>query len=174
MKDLAGRLLGGLDHLGAACALLSLRLLLAWDFFESGLEKWQGDNWFGEIAGRFPFPFDRVPPEISWQLATWFELAGGVALLLGLATRFFSAGLIVLTVVAIAAVHWPADWHSLAELAQGYGFTDAGYGNFKLPVLFIGMLWPLLLLGPGGCSLDAWLRRRLMPAPESAWPLPKP
>lgn len=174
MTAFARRLLRGLDRLGAACGLLSLRLLLAWDFFESGLEKWQGENWFGEIVERFPFPFDRLPPEISWQLATWFELGGGIALALGLATRFCAASLGVLTVVAIAAVHWPADWHGLAELAQGYVFTDAGHGNFKLPVLFIGMLWPLLLLGPGGLSLDAWLRRRLMPAPESAWPLPKP
>lgn len=44
---------------------------------------------------------------------------------------------------------------------QGYVFTDQGYGNFKLPVLFIGMLLPLLLLGPGRLSVDAWIRCRL-------------
>jgi len=92
-------------------------------------------------------------------MATWFELLGGVALVLGLATRFFSVSLIVLTVVAIAAVHWPDSWSSLAELMQGYGFTDHGQGNFKLPVLFIGMLWPLVLLGPGKLSVDALIRR---------------
>jgi len=31
--------------------------------------------------------------------------------------------LMVLTVVAIAAVHWPAQWHTLAELWQGYTIT---------------------------------------------------
>ena len=46
------------------------------------------------------------------------------------------------------------------ELMQGYVFTDNGHGNFKLPVLFIGMLLPLLLLGPGKLSVDAWVRRR--------------
>lgn len=67
----------------------------------------------------------------------------------------------MLTVVAIAAVHWPDNWSSLAELMQGYVFTDKGQGNFKLPVLFMGMLLPLLLLGPGKLSLDAWIRTAL-------------
>ncbi len=52
---------------------------------------------------------------------------------------------------------------------QGYVFTDAGHGNFKLPVLFIGMFLPLLLLGPGKLSIDAWLRHwvaRREPSPE--------
>ena len=73
-------LVAQLDLLGLWLGLLSLRLLLGWDFFESGLEKWQGENWFAEIQDRFPFPFNLVPPEVSWQLATWFELLGGVAL----------------------------------------------------------------------------------------------
>lgn len=148
------------DALGLWLGLLSLRILLSWDYFESGLEKFQGSNWFADIQDRFPFPFNVVPPEISWQMATWFELVGGVALLIGLATRFFSLSLIVLTLVAIAAVHWPGNWSGFGELMQGYVFTDQGFGNFKLPVMFIGMLLPLLLLGPGKLSLDAWLRRK--------------
>lgn len=149
-----------LDQAGLYLGLLSLRLLLAWDFFESGWEKWRGENWFADIQSQFPFPFDLLPPEISWQMATWFELLGGVALALGLATRFFSLSLIVLTGVAIAAVHWPAQWTGWPELLQGYVFTDQGFGNFKLPVLFIGMLWPLLWLGAGKLSLDACLLSR--------------
>ena len=148
-----------IDLLGVWLGLLSLRVLLGWDYFESGLEKFRGTNWFADIQERFPFPFNVVPPEISWQMATWFELLGGVALVIGLATRFFTVSLLVLTVVAIAAVHWPDNWSSLAELMQGYGFTDHGQGNFKLPVLFIGMLWPLVLLGPGKLSVDAVFRR---------------
>ncbi len=94
-------------------------------------------------------------------MATWFELLGGIALVVGLGTRFFGASLFVLTVVAIASVHWPESWNTLAELYQGYGFSDKGFGNFKLPVLFLGMLFPLILIGPGRFSVDAWLRRRL-------------
>jgi putative oxidoreductase len=51
-------------------------------------------------------------------MAAWFELIGAIALVIGLGTRFFSVSLDVLTIVAIAAVHWPAQWSTLAELWQ--------------------------------------------------------
>jgi putative oxidoreductase len=161
MKAMVTNSLERLDLAGLWFGLLSLRLLLGWDFFESGLEKLQGENWFAEIADRFPFPFNVVPVEFSWQLSTWFELVGAAALVIGLGTRFFAASLFLLTVVAIASVHWPESWATLAELAQGYVFTDQGHGNFKLPVLFLGMLLPLMLMGPGRLSVDALLRSRL-------------
>lgn len=161
MMQLLQRTLARLDGAGAWLAPLGLRLILAWEFFESGLEKYRGENWFGDIRDQFPFPFSVVPPEISWQLATGVELAGGVALLIGLGTRLFSAALFVLTVVAIAAAHWPAEWHTLAELAQGYVITDQGHGNYKLPLIFLAMLLPLILTGPGRASLDAFVARRL-------------
>ncbi len=160
------RIFGGLDLLGLWIGLLSLRLVLGWEFFESGLEKFRGDNWFMDIQDKFPFPFSVVPPEISWQMATWFELAGGIALVLGLATRFFSVSLIVLTIVAILSVHWPADWQSLSELARGYVITDDGHGNFKLPAIYLAMLLPLVLSGPGRLSLDHGFRTR-QPAPAA-------
>ena len=151
IQQCAGKLLNGIDLIGLWLAMLSLRFLLGWDFFESGLEKLGGENWFVDIQDRFPFPFNLVPPDISWQMATWFELLGGLALVLGLATRFFSVSLFVLTVVAIASVHWPEMWPGLDNLIKGYGFTDMGFGNFKLPVIFLGMLLPLILTGRASC-----------------------
>ena len=149
-----------LAGVGAWLAPVGLRLILAWEFFESGREKLRGENWFGEIMANFPFPFDRVPASLSWSLATWFELLGAAALLLGLGTRFAAASLFALTVVATAAVHWPQDWMGLAQLAQGYAIRDSGAGNYKLPLIFLAMLWPLILGGAGRLSLDAWLTRR--------------
>lgn len=149
-----------LDGLGAWLAPLGLRLLLAWEYVESGLEKWRGTNWFDSVQAHFPAPLRWLPPAFNWQAATWVELVGALCLLLGVATRATAALLIGLTVIATAAVHWPADWTSLAELAQGYAVTDRGQGNFKLPALFIAMLLPLLLQGGGRLSVDAWLARR--------------
>lgn len=93
-------------------------------------------------------------------MATGFEVAGAAALLLGLGTRFFAASLTVLTLVAMFSVHWPQDWSSLDELLKGYALSNDGFGNFKLPVIYIAMLLPLVFMGPGRLSLDAWLRAR--------------
>ena len=129
---------------GQAVGLLGLRLLLAYEFWEAGVMKFNGENWFGDIQGQFPFPFDVVPPELSWLLATWTELLGAVGLVLGLTTRFWSIGLAILTVVAWASVH----------AGNGYNVCDSG---FKLPLMYLIMFVPLILYGPGKLSLDAWL-----------------
>lgn len=167
LQHTLARLFGGLDFLGLWFGLLALRVVLGWEYFEAGLMKLRGENWFADIQSSFPFPFNIVPPEISWQMATWFELLGGAALVLGLATRFFSVSLMVLTVVAILAVHWPAEWHTLADLWRGYVLTDDGFGNFKLPAIFLAMLLPLALSGPGRLSVDAWVRRRWLDQPST-------
>lgn len=138
---------------------LTLRLIMAWEFWESGVTKLHGENWFADIPWSdwqkgFPFPFEQIPVNLNWFLATWGELVFAVLLLLGLFTRFAAISLIVVTVVATAAVHWPAEWGSLAELWNGYVITSKGAGNFKLPLLFVVMLLPLVFHGGGKFSLD--------------------
>lgn len=139
----------------AGFAPLLLRLLIAYEFLDAGLEKLSGENWFAELA--FPFPFSLLPPNISWELSVGLEIIAPIALILGLATRFFSFALIILTLVAIAAVHFPAEWHTLAQLWQGYAINDKGYGNYKLPLMYLFMLTSLLFSGSGRLSVDAWL-----------------
>jgi putative oxidoreductase len=138
---------------------LLLRLILAFEFAEAGLGKLRGENWFGEIPWEswqkgFPFPFDRLPTDMNWLLATWGELVFASLLALGLFTRFAAVSLVVITVVATAAVHWPAEWGSLGELWSGYVITSKGMGNYKLPLLFMVMLLPLVFYGGGKLSLD--------------------
>lgn len=146
-----------LESIGTWFPQLVLRLILAWEFGEAGIAKYNGENWFANIT--FPFPFNLVSPEFSWGIATYFEIVGAAALLLGFATRFFSISLIVLTVVAILSVHWPESWGTLAELWKGYAITDKGFGNYKLPLLLLIMLLPLLFNGAGRLSLDHFLSR---------------
>jgi len=84
-------------------------------------------------------------------------------LLFGLFTRFAAISLIVITSVATAAVHWPAEWSSLSELWSGYVISSDGAGNYKLPLLFLVMLLPLVFTGGGKLSLDhllVYLSRR--------------
>lgn len=136
------------DQAGVWLAPLGLRLLLAYEFWESGLEKWHGQNWFADIQDQFPFPVNLVPPEISWQLSTWTELIAPVLLVLGLATRFATVSLLILTLVAWVSVH----------AGNGYNVVDNGW---KLPLFYVVMLIPLLLSGPGRLSLDRLIARRL-------------
>lgn len=138
---------------------LALRLIMFWEFWESGTTKLRGSNWFADIPWAdwqkgFPWPFNQLSNELNWFLATWGELVLAVMVLLGLFTRFAAISLIVITVVATAAVHWPAEWSSLGELWSGYVITAKGEGNYKLPLLFVVILLPLVFHGGGRLSLD--------------------
>jgi len=149
-----------LDPLGEWFGLLPIRLILAYEFGKAGLMKLNGSNWFANVQDNFPFPFDVVPVEISWFLATWAEILGAVGLALGLFTRFWAFSLVILTIVAIAGVHWPDEWSTFAELWKGYAVSDKGFGNFRIPLLFLVMLVPLVLLGPGKASIDHLIARK--------------
>ena len=159
--DLKNRVVDVLDPAGEWVALLPIRLLMAYEFGRAGLMKFNGSNWFANVQDNFPFPFNVIPVEISWFLATWAEILGGLCLVLGLFTRFWAFSLIVLTIVAIAGVHWPDDWNSLAELWKGYSVSDKGFGNYRIPLLFLVMLLPLVFKGAGRLSLDYVLDRKL-------------
>lgn len=143
--------LNGIDRTGAWIGLLGIRLLLAYEFGVAGLEKLRGDNWFADIQDAFPFPLSLVPVDISWFLAIWTELIGATALVIGLGTRFWAIGLLILDIVAWVSVHG----------GNGYNVCDNGY---KLPLMYALMLLPLVLSGPGRMSIDhgirGWLARR--------------
>ena len=164
-ESLTSRLRG----IGQSIPPLVLRLIMGWEFWESGTEKYTGDNWFMQIQDKFPFPFNKIPADISWAMATYFELGGAVLLVFGLFTRFAAYSLLILTFVATAAVHWPDMIAMWSDLAKGYAITDKGFGNFKLPLLFVVMLLPLIFQGPGKLSLDfvlaKFLKADTMPQP---------
>jgi len=143
-----GSLCEFLESIGSYIPRLGLRLFLAYEFWLSGLEKYNGMNWFADIRSDFPFPFNLVAPEISWQLSIWFELIGALFLVAGLATRFVSISLVVLTIVAWAAVH----------AGNGYNVCDNGY---KLPLVYLIMFIPLFFNGAGKISLDHIVWRRI-------------
>lgn len=137
-----------LDALGTIVGFLGIRAVLAYEFWDAGIQKFGGDNWFGDIRADFPFPFSVVPVGVSWFLATWTELLGSAGLMLGLGTRFWAIGLLVLDVVAWASVH----------SGNGYNVCDNGW---KLPLLYLVMLVPLVLHGAGRLSIDHLIARKL-------------
>ena len=150
-----------LESAGDWVALLAIRLLMAYEFGNAGMMKFNGKNWFANVQDNFPFPFNVIPVEISWFLATWAEILGAFCLVIGLFTRFWAFSLIILTIVAIAGVHWPAEWNSLGELWESYRVSrKEGLGNFRIPLLFLVMLIPLVFRGAGKLSVDHLLSKQ--------------
>ncbi|HKJ71725.1 MAG TPA: DoxX family protein [Gammaproteobacteria bacterium] len=151
-----GRIIGlyaGLDRVGEYLAPLALRLVMAYEFWESGVMKLGASGAFGPAPDWFagldyPFPINILPATLSWIIAMWAELLGAVLLVLGLATRPTALVLIILDVVAWASVH----------AGNGYNVCDNGW---KLPLLFLIMLLPLALRGGGKLSLDHPIGKRL-------------
>ena len=130
------------------------------EYWEAGSTKFNGTSWFHQIQDKFPFPFSIIDPNISWFLAIWFEILGAIALLIGLGTRYASLSLIVLTIVAAIAVHIPSEgWSSVSDMLSGYAISDDGKGNYKLPLIYIVMFIPLLVMGPGRISIDFLIAR---------------
>ncbi len=168
LKNLWNSIVDILEPAGDWIALLPIRLLMAYEFGKAGLMKFNasetlwGDvpGWFVNSLENFPFPVNMFPASFNWFMVTWVEILGGLGLLLGLFTRFWAFGLIVVTWVAILGVHWPDDYSSLAELWKGYAVTNKGFGNFRIPLLFLVMLLPLVFVGPGKLSIDNVLAKR--------------
>ncbi|MEE4639558.1 MAG: DoxX family protein [Wenzhouxiangella sp.] len=147
-------------------APLGLRLLLAYEFWTAGYGKFttgtEAPRWFA--SQDFVFPFGLLSANVNWVMVTWGEMLAAIAVLLGLFTRFFAVSLLVITVVAIAAVHWPAAWDNLGQLWEGYSVSrvmDDGEfrGNFRIPFLFLAMILPLVFWGGGKLSLDYLMTR---------------
>lgn len=151
-----------LNAAGTYTPQLILRLIIFWEFWEAGKLKYEGGadgNWFASIMESFPYPFNVIDSNISWYMSMWGEILGAFLILFGLFTRFAAFSLIIITVVATSAVHWPDNWETLSELWQGYAISNDGYGNYKLPLLYVVMLLPLLFNGAGKLSLDHMLAK---------------
>ncbi len=125
-------------------AMVTIRLILAYEFFTAGLMKLNGSNWYGGIQDQFPFPFNLLPADFNWYLSMGAELTLPILLVLGLGTRFAALGLIILDIVAWIAVH-----------DGGYTISD---GGFRLPLIFLAMLIPILITGSGRFGLDYYLK----------------
>ncbi len=161
-----------LTALGAWVGLLPLRILLGYEFWEAGVTKLGGENWFDSLA--FPFPFNLLSADTNWLLASWSETLFAVCLFLGLGTRFAAVSLTVVTWVAIYAAHLPerlvdGTWVTVGisswdEFWAGWAISEKcadGYctGNYKLPLMYVLMFIPLLLLGGGKLSVDHLIAR---------------
>ena len=132
----------GVLNKGQDFALLFLRLILAYGFWEPAKMKWADINsiaeWF-ESMGIFA-------PKLNAYMAASTEMAGVFLLTLGLGTRLISFPLIITMLVAIKTVHW----------ANGFPASDNGY---EIPLYYILMLIVLMTFGAGKISIDHFIKK---------------
>lgn len=131
--------------LGTFFPQLALRLFLAYEFGQAGLNKYKGNNWFATIQDQFPYPFSELTAELNWLLVTWTEMVAAALLVVGFMTRYAAFALIMVDVVAWVSVH------------GDNGFNVCSNG-FKLPLMYLIMLVTLACMGGGKLSLDNLLR----------------
>lgn len=94
--------------------LLMLRLYLAPVFIIAGWNKYQNFSdmveWYGNADWGLGLPL----PALMVVLTIIAELVGGLALALGVLTRFFSFTLLIAMAVAAFKVHWRNGWFAIA------------------------------------------------------------
>lgn len=142
------------SQLPADCALLVVRIVLAWIFIYYGGGKLFGwfngpgihgtSIYFSQSAHLHPGGFFAV-------LGGVIELFGGVAIGLGLFSRLAGLALFGDMVMAMITVTW----------ATGINSHTAPPG-YQLNLALAGLALVVALLGSGRFSLDAGIERRLM------------
>lgn len=122
---------------------LAGRLLLAWFFVLPGFAKISG---FAGTAG-YIASMGLPMPQVAAALALTVEIVGGLALFLGLCTRWAALALAFFTLVASFFFH--AYWGVPAEAKMVTQLL------FNKNIAVVGGLLVLAAFGAGGWSLDA-------------------
>ncbi len=133
---------------GGDALVLVARLLIGWLFLDYGWMKLMGH----EGSVRYLTGLHVPAPELMYWLVVLAELGIGVALILGIATRYASLFTFVYLIIATAIAH---RYWEVPPAAVG-----AQYANFCKNLAIMGGTLLLYVLGAGRFSLDAWLRRR--------------
>lgn len=133
---------------------LVTRIVIGMAFFHAGLGKWQHMDRAIGFFDSIGIPL----PAFNAYLVASMELVGGIALILGLFTRFFASGLSITMVVALMTAH-------SAEFAAALSGGETSPTDLVAFTFLLFLLW-LVAYGAGKVSLDTILRRMLRVEPD--------
>ena len=142
--------LSAVDGVAASTSDLVLligRVLLGWIFMRSGYGKI-----FDIPAYAATFPARGMPAFLAY-ISVPAEFFGGIALILGFATRYVVLVMVIFMLVATFSSH------------RYWNFTDAAArraqdSSFYKNMAILGGFFFLFASGAGRFSVDAWLRKR--------------
>ncbi|TLY31853.1 MAG: DoxX family protein [Ignavibacteria bacterium] len=133
-----------------------VRIILGVIMFAHGAQKVMG--WFGgsgleATAGHFARGIGVSTP--LFYIAAFTEFFGGIALILGVLSRFFGLGILIEMFVAMIKVHIPVgffmNWGSTAGRGEGFEYNLA----------LLAMSGLIVLAGPGLLAVGDWEPRIL-------------
>jgi putative oxidoreductase len=127
--------------------LLVGRILLGWIFVRSGYGK------MFDIPAYAATFLGRGLPTFLAYIAVPAEFFGGIALILGLATRYVVLVMIIFMLVATFSSH---RYWEFTDVAARRAQDSSFYKNLAM----LGGFLFLFVIGPGPFSVDAWLRRQ--------------
>lgn len=125
-------------------SLLAMRIIVGIIFFAHGAQKV-----FGAFGGKGLAATVESMGPIGYLVAIG-ECFGGLGIIVGFLSRFSAASNIVIMIGAIVLVHGK----------NGFFMSDRGY---EYNLALIGLLIPILLLGPGRLAIG-----RFLPLPKSS------
>ncbi|HLE44732.1 MAG TPA: DoxX family protein [Methylomirabilota bacterium] len=135
----------------ASWSTLVVRVVLGIIFFAHGGQKVLG--WFGGygLKGTVGYLTSIGLALPVAYLVCFFELLGGIGLILGLLTRGAALAVIVVMIGAIAKVHWQHGFFVNWSLTPGKGH------GYEANLAFLAMAVACLIAGGGALSLDRLL-----------------
>ncbi|HHB78808.1 MAG TPA: DoxX family protein [Saprospiraceae bacterium] len=172
-------------------ALLGMRLILAYVFYHTAMEKWSDMdatiNWFGNKEWGLGMPF----PALNAYMAATTELVGAILLVIGLGSRTISLPLIFVMIIALVTVHMGNGWLAIGDSMHDPEIADRlskakdilkAHGDYawltakggfvilqngvEFVIMYMVMLLAIVGTGPGRFSLDRLLHRVKTGAPK--------
>jgi putative oxidoreductase len=132
---------------GDAIALIA-RVLLGWLFLVQGWTKLMNPSSMVGYLTNLKVP---APDFWAWP-AILGELAIGIALILGFATRYVSLFTVIYLIIATALAHRYWEYPQAQQTNQ--------YNHFLKNIAIMSGALMLYVTGPGRFSLDRWLRKK--------------
>jgi putative oxidoreductase len=140
---------------------MPVRLIMGYGFAAHGVAKlMRGPEHFAAILTSMGVP---EPYLVSFAVI-FFEIFGGISLILGALVPLFAIPMIVILMFAALTVHLPYGFSSVKLLAVTPSGAQFGQPGYEADLLYVAGILSLVIGGSGPYSLDerlaSWLKRR--------------